>query len=173
MTQKYSRQSCWIDKLEISISRVFSIECRLALNWVKSRGYTWLSLSLRLNRQINWLRNKRNITAEFTYIGHRILKGLNHHQLKMPVWMMKWYTEVTTLDKGIQWNPFWEATLMRGQPCLERPLVNVNLNMNVLIFSSLTRGHPSWKATFLNRHTHSPRTNARWPWLIMLWQLVS
>ena len=44
--------------------------------------------------------------------------------------------------------------LLRGHPDerplpLERPLVNVNLNINVLIFLPLTRGHPSWKATFL------------------------
>ena len=42
----------------------------------------------------------------------------------------------------IQWNPFREATL-RGQPHLERQLVNVNWNLSVL------RGHPFWKATFL------------------------
>ena len=38
-------------------------------------------------------------------------------------------------------------TLLRGHP-LERPLDSVNLNLNVLN-STLMRGHPSLKTTFL------------------------
>ena len=38
MTQKYSHQSCWIHLFEISESRVFNIECCLALNCGTSSG---------------------------------------------------------------------------------------------------------------------------------------
>ena len=104
------------------------------------------------------LRRLRRIAVEYVKkwrhdrefsITLRLQFPYQYNSLFVPImlWYLRWkndnsdvvnISEQSTLQyypslNYMQWNLFWEATLTRGHTPLERPLDNVNLNINVLI----------------------------------------